>query len=457
MRPVWLRRSPLLNPVYRRLFAAQVFALAGTGILTIALALLAFDLDPSSAARVLGAVLALKMMTYVTVSLAAPWVIARALPKVSAQRIMVVLDGVRVLIALALPFVTDPWQVFGLIAALSACSASFKPLFQATLPAILHDEEHYTRALSLTRLAYDLENVLSPAIAAALLVWMDARFLFGFTAVGFLLSAGLIQSIDLRALPAAPRHAPLRGAWRAFSRTPRLRGVLVLNLAVASAGAMMIVKGVEYVRGHLGMDESAVAVAMLATGAGSMLMALLLPSLLKKFTDRPIMLLSAGVAGATLLVGCLSPSFSLLLALWFVLGAAIAAIQTPIGRLLNRSVHAEGRPAVFALQFSLSHGCWLVAYGLAGWLPGGAAGTTTFAVLGGVTLLSALLAARVWRGDVAEFAHELAHEHALPHDHPHVLEGQTPAGEHAHPFVIDDLHQRWPRLELQPEPETSLN
>jgi len=442
----FFKDSPLRSKAYRRLFAAQVFALSGTGILTIALALLAYDLDPSSAARVLGAVLGLKMVTYVTVSLAAPWLVARALPRLSAQRLMVALDGVRVGLALLLPFVTAGWQVYVLIAALSACSAAFKPVFQATLPEILRNEDRYTRALSLTRLAYDLENVLSPAVAAALLVWMDARFLFGITAVGFLASGVLIQSCSLPQLRAAPRHAPLRAAFRAFMRTPRLRGVLALNMGVAATGAMMIVNGVEYVRGYLGRDESDVAVAMLATGAGSMLVALLLPPLLKAVADRTIMLSASFGAGVVLFLGCLAPTFAGLLLLWFVLGAAIAAVQTPIGRLLNRSVHPEGRPGIYALQFSLSHGCWLVAYLLAGWLPGGAVSTLAFAVLGGLTLLSAILASQFWKDDVAE----LEHVHDLPSDHPHIVNEHSEAGAHSHPIVIDELHTKWPSLEPFP-------
>jgi len=40
--------------VFRRLFTAQVVALAGTGLLTVALGLLAYDLAGSAAAAVLG-------------------------------------------------------------------------------------------------------------------------------------------------------------------------------------------------------------------------------------------------------------------------------------------------------------------------------------------------------------------------------------------------------------------
>ena len=69
----------------------------------------------------------------------------------------------------ALPFVDQVWQVYVLIFLLQSASAAFTPTFQATIPDVLPDEEDYTRALSLSRLAYDLESLLSPTLAAALL------------------------------------------------------------------------------------------------------------------------------------------------------------------------------------------------------------------------------------------------------------------------------------------------
>ena len=56
-----------------------------------------------------------------------------------------------------------------LIFALQSGSAAFTPTFHATIPDVLPDEAEYTRALSLSHLAYDLEAFASPAIAAGLL------------------------------------------------------------------------------------------------------------------------------------------------------------------------------------------------------------------------------------------------------------------------------------------------
>lgn len=60
--------SPLSNAAYRHLFAAQVSALLGTGLATIALGLLAHDLAGAQAGEILGAALAIKMICYVGVA-----------------------------------------------------------------------------------------------------------------------------------------------------------------------------------------------------------------------------------------------------------------------------------------------------------------------------------------------------------------------------------------------------
>ena len=74
-----------------------------------------------------------------------------------------------------LPFVTEIWQVYVLIFMLQSASAAFTPTFQATIPDVLPDEAVYTRALSLSRLAYDLQQLLAPALAGVLLWFLRTQ------------------------------------------------------------------------------------------------------------------------------------------------------------------------------------------------------------------------------------------------------------------------------------------
>ena len=71
----------LAHRTYRHLFAAQVIALIGTGLATVALGLLAFDLAGDEAGMVLGTALAIKMLAYVGVApIAAAFADRRQIP-----------------------------------------------------------------------------------------------------------------------------------------------------------------------------------------------------------------------------------------------------------------------------------------------------------------------------------------------------------------------------------------
>ena len=452
--------SPFGFRTYRHLFAAQVIALIGTGLTTIALALLAYDLAGGDAGLVLGVALALKMVAYVVI---APVVggLAHRLPR---KALLIALDLARAAIVVCLPLVTEVWQVFVLIFLLSACAAGFTPTFQATIPDVL-EEPHYTRALSLSRLAYDLENLLSPTLAGLALLLVSYDALFALNALAFLVSAGLVLSVLLPKPSPAERGrgtlANVSFGVRGYLATPRLRGVLALSAAVSAAGAMVIINTVVYVRAEHGGSASDLALTLAASGAGSMIVALALARLLGRVAERPVMLTGAVLLLIGLLLGLLRPDLVWLLPVWFVIGCGLSLVQTPIGRVLRRSCRDSDRPAFFAAQFALSHGCWLFAYPLAGAL-GAAFGTA--AAFGGLAIVvaaSTLAAVRLWpREDEAELEHvheSVEHEHLHVHDehHQHAHAGWEGPEPHSHPhrhaplrhrhaYVIDLHHSQWP-------------
>ena len=430
----------LKNRAYRHLFLAQVIALVGTGLATVALGLLAFDLAGADAGAVLGTALAIKMIAYVSV---APIASAFA-ERVPRRAMLVALDLVRAAVAAFLPFVTEIWQVYVLIFVLQSASAAFTPTFQATIPDILPDEKEYTRALSLSRLAYDLESVVSPMLAAALLAFISFHDLFAGTVIGFLVSAVLVGSVMLP----SPKPSKPRGIYdrttrgiRIYLATPRLRGLLAVNLAVASAGALVIVNTVVYVQAAFGLDNQATALALAAFGGGSMIAALALPKLLEKVSDRTAMLAGASLLAAGTLTAAALPGYGWLLPLWFVLGLSYSTAQTPSGRLLRRSANPEDRPALFAAQFALSHACWLIAYPLAGWAGAALGLPATAIILAALATIAIGIGFAVWPADDPEI---VEHRHdELPADHPHLAETGD-AHRHAHAYVIDDMHPAWP-------------
>ena len=131
----------------------------------------------------------------------------------------------------------------------------------------------------------------------------------------------------------------------------------------------------------------------------------------------------------------------IVLAGWFALGVAYSMSVTPSGRLLKRSANAEDRPALFAAQFALSHGCWLICYRLVGVLGAQAGPAAAFVDIAAIAMVGTASAMALWsKGDPDVVPH--SHDELGP-DHPHLRE--THGGTGGHTFVIDDLHGVWPK------------
>ena len=380
---------------YYHLYFAQVLALLSTGIATVALALLAYKLAGGDAGAVLGTAFAIKMLAYLSI---AP-VAAAFVERMPRRALLVGLDLVRAGIVLTLPFVTQVWQIYLLIFTFQAASAVFTPVFQTTIPDLLPEEKDYTKALARSSLAHELENAISPLLAAALLAVVSSRGVFITAMVGLLVSAALILAVTLPKPAAAVRSRVrdrLTRGLAIFLATPRLRGLLALNLAVAAAIAMVTVNTVVLVQARFGLTEEATAVALAAFGAGSVLAALVLPRVLEAIPARTAMLAGAGLVAGGLLGGIVLPGYGVLLPLWFALGLGCTLGQTPAGRLLRRSAAREDRQYLYAAQFALAHGCLLITYPLAGWLGASAGLKVDFAVLGMIAVAAVLVAVRLW-------------------------------------------------------------
>ena len=419
----------LSNKTYRNLFFAQVIALIGTGLATVALGLLAYDIAGGDAGTVLGTAMAIKMIAYIGI---APIVGAYA-NRLPRRAFLVAMDLVRAGVAICLPFVDQVWQIYILIFLLQSASAAFTPTFQATIPDVLPKEKDYTRALSLSRLAYDMESLTSPMLAAALLTIIDFHWLFSGTAVGFALSALLVMATIL---PKAASTTTIRKegviakttrGMRFYLKTPRLRGLLAITLAAAAASSMVIVNTVVIVRDTLGLSQTDVAITLAAFGGGSIIAAFLLPRLLDRISDRRIMILSAIVMTVALAVLTgLTAAFSDLPSFWYMIMAGWFVM---------------GFPAIFAAQFSLSHACWLICYPLVGWLGAKMGQEFAFGAMAVIAFAGTLTGFMIWPANDPDIVPH-GHENLAP-DHPHLKEAH--ASKDGHAFVIDDLHQQWPR------------
>ena len=376
--PISPQHNPFRHAGFRRLFAAQAIALAGTGLSTVGLQLLAYRLTGGQAAPVLATALSIKMIAYVFL---AP-VCGGLAHRTSRKSILVASDVLRAGLVLLLPFAAAEWHIYLLIFAIQALAAASKPVLQAIIPAVLPDQATYTRALSWTRLAYDMETVGSMMLAIALMAAGGGfELLFELNAAAFLLSALLIVFTRL------PKAAPAERAGRmlddvtfglrSYMATPRLRALLALHFAAAMVSGAVLVNNVDYVRAVLGGGDYLVAATMLAYGAGSMAAALATPLILRRIDSRRLVSRGALLAGFAALFLILSPGLAPVLAMWMAMGAGGGLGLYALGKD-HQPVLQPGRPASVFLGALLPF-----PFSVAGELPaGGMAGTRAGAARG---------------------------------------------------------------------------
>jgi predicted MFS family arabinose efflux permease len=380
---------------YYRLFAAYVLALFATGIATVALALLAFDLSGDDSGGILGTALSIKMLAYV---IAAP-ISAALTERLPRKELLIALDLIRAGSLCLLPLATTAPQVFALVFVFALASATFTLVYMTVVPYLLGTAEDYARSLGRSRIASELDGAIGPMLAAALLVVASVTGVFIIAAAAFLVSALLVWRANL------PRHTTARegGFLRKALRGPRLfigerqfRAILALDVAMALASAMVMVNTVVIVQGTFDLDVDAAAIAFFVFGAGSVAGALVISATLSRISERVVMLGGATLITLALLTGSIADRLLTLGVIWAALGLGVALALTPASWVIRRVAPPEDLQTLFAAQFSITNICLLVAYSAAGWAGTELGISATFLLFGAAAGLATLAAARHW-------------------------------------------------------------
>ena len=160
---------------------------------TIGLTLFVYRLAGSASATiVIGQALMLRIVAFLVFSQLAGVLADRF----SRKSLLIGADVGRFALLSLFPFITETWQIYAMIFTINALTALFTPTFEATIPEIAGNQ-NYVRALSLSRVAQDVETVASPALAGLLVAWVGVRWVFWFDALTYLISAALVVTVAL--------------------------------------------------------------------------------------------------------------------------------------------------------------------------------------------------------------------------------------------------------------------
>ena len=324
-------------PAFRTLFAAQIIALIGTGLTTIALALLAFELAGNQAGIVLGTALAIKMIAYVFISPLITGLIGNNYKKLY----LIVFDLMRAFAVILLFFVNSIWQIYLIIFCLNALSAGFTPIYQSVTSEILKEDSLFVRGSSLSRVAYNLENILSPTFAILyafihelFMVFhrkYNLFFILRITYIGYYFSRNRCKKMEF-----TPIWKKAIGGIVLFLRNRNLLAILSLNMVIATSGAMILVNSVTIIQGIFGLSESKLVLAMLYYGIGAALSAMIVFIISAISNYKLIMLAGAFLTALISLGSSFIQSYEALLISWACFGFLSSLILVPIGQILEK-------------------------------------------------------------------------------------------------------------------------
>ena len=354
--------TPLRDKNFCKLYIGRSISLLGTGIGRIALAFFAYHLAPQHAGLVVGIALVINMLTYIIMG---P-IYGHYAARIPRKEFLVTMDLVRVALLIMVPFLTAVWQVYVFVLLINICSAGFTPLYQAVIPEMLKDEQAYSQGLILSRITYNIETLLSPALAALLLLTFNFHALFFLNAVTYFISAFLILTVSF---PAIVKSATLvkthvLSGIQTYLCQPMLVACLVLVMLSTLAGATVIVNTVVFLHGLFGQSNSVTASAMFFFGIGAVSFALLMPTLRTRYDEYQLMQAGAVVLMLTFLAASMLHSWWYFYLAWFFLGIGTIAIEGLLGVVVNRFAQSHNRTAMFAANFSLTHACWLIGYAI---------------------------------------------------------------------------------------------
>jgi MFS family permease len=192
-------RQVLGIPSVRRLWIAQIVSIFGDLLAVFAVfSVVTFRMHGTAT-----------QVSFILVSFFLPWafigpVAGAFVDRWNVKRTMIASDLIRAVLATFLVFATDLRQIYAIFLLLSAVSSFFMPAQSITLRTIVPQAGLMT-ANALMSQAMQVMQIVSPAVAGALVFWLGPSACFWFDAFSFVFSAAMVTTIVID-------HPPVRDA-----------------------------------------------------------------------------------------------------------------------------------------------------------------------------------------------------------------------------------------------------
>jgi MFS family permease len=269
------------------------------------------------------------------------------------------------------------------------------PVWASLVPQLVTDEE-LPSALTLGGVQLNISGILGPALAGILLARLEAPFVFGLNAAGFLLVS--------MAIPALPRTGcdlgrTLIGFVRSITisvryvgQTQNVRNILFRNAIFSSLVVVIPALMPIVLLKELGLDGSSLGLVFASMGVGSVVGAIfVIPWLRSRFpTDRLMLIAQITLAVIYVLMAMVHHCLYCLVPMAFA-GASWTLAASELWVAAQRAIPNSVRCRISALMMVLSQGAMTlgaIAWGLSAHIAGTRFTLLTAAFLFCVTAVS---------------------------------------------------------------------
>jgi len=329
-------REIIRNRPFATLVIAQVTSNFGDWLSILALfSLIAFHTQ-GSATAVSGVVIALTIPIAVVGPLAGVLV-----DRWDLKRTMVTSDIIRAMLVMLLPFTQNLFGIYLLIFALSLVSVFFSPAQTSALALIVKKEQLLVANALITQMT-QLNRIISPAIAGALVGWYGERICFYIDSLTFIGSAILLSTIALRReLPECRMGIKsiiedlISGVKFVLSHQ-RIRFVIVFMTVAILASAAVDALSPIYIRDLLKGGARLLGLLMSCVAAGTIIGAVLIARYGHSFDKVPLLLVGTLGIGIGVLLLATTTRDILAMVVGFALGLVVAFVTVPSQTLIQQ-------------------------------------------------------------------------------------------------------------------------
>ncbi|MFA9446106.1 MFS transporter [Egicoccus sp. AB-alg6-2] len=388
-----LRRtfSSLENRNYRLYFAGQTVSITGTWMQRVSQAWLVLELTDSG--TLLGVTAALQHLPFLLVGV---WGGLLA-DRVDKRRLLLCTQACSGLLAFVLGLLVltgrvELWMVLLLAVGLGTINSLDHPARNSFVLEMV-GPEHVTNAVTLNSVTVNLGRAVGPAVAGALIAAFGLAAAFMVNAASFvavLLALALMRARDLhRAMPSGKGKRQLRAGFEHVRGSPDLTGPMMLLTMVGLFAVEFQVKIPLLARYAFGGDAQTYGMMFSVMGVGAVLGGLGVASSLRP--TRRVLLITAMLFGAVIVLTAYSPSLPLAYVAIFALGAANIAFKSTAMSMLQLHADPAMRGRVMSISGLALRGTTPLAAPVAGWLAEQAGARFALGFGGAITMITAVI------------------------------------------------------------------